>query len=61
MNWHQINAGMYGLQMGYFFPKNKNVMFRKEVILRKKNGDAPSATLLIRNSTIRNLQKPQRT
>lgn len=61
MNWYQKNVKMYELQMDYF-SKNKNVMLRKEIILSKKNHIAlPSATLLIGNSTIRNLQKLQRT
>lgn len=64
MNWYQKNVKMYELQMDYF-PKNKKVlktkMFRKEIILSKKNHvTLPSATLLIGNSTIRNFQKLQR-
>lgn len=71
MNQHQMNVWIWAPN-GLFFPENKNVMFRKKGNWRnkigdalpsfgKKNGDvAPSATLLIRYSTIRNLQKLQR-
>lgn len=60
MNWYQKNVemyipGRYQLQGGCF-SKNENVMCGKEIILRKKNGDAgPSATILIENSTISNV------
>ena len=43
------------------FSENVNVMCGKEVISREKKSETrPSATLLIENSTISNLQKLQR-
>lgn len=48
-------VGRYKHQRGNS-SKNRNVVFGKEVILSKKNGDAPPyVTLLIGNSTVSHL------